>query len=66
MYHGRFQKSHYEAGFHWGNLLYKNGKKYPKITRAGFNSGMLVRYLLEKCRENKDIKLDCKVMDDRI
>ena len=26
MYHGRFKKSYYEAGFHWGNLLYKNGK----------------------------------------
>ncbi len=27
MYHGRFRESYYEAGFHWGNLLYKNGKK---------------------------------------
>lgn len=27
MYHGRFRKSHYEAGYNWGNLLYKNGKK---------------------------------------
>lgn len=26
MYHGRFRKSHYEAGYNWGNLLYKNGK----------------------------------------
>lgn len=26
MYHGRFKKSHYEAGFHWKKLLYKNGK----------------------------------------
>ncbi len=26
MYHGRFKKSHYEAGYNWGNLLYKNGK----------------------------------------
>ncbi len=26
MYHGRFKKSHYEAGFNWGRLLYKNGK----------------------------------------
>ncbi len=26
MYHTRFKKSHYEAGFKWGNLLYKNGK----------------------------------------
>ena len=26
MYHGRFKKSHYEAGFNWGKLLYKNGK----------------------------------------
>ncbi|MBS7020816.1 MAG: linear amide C-N hydrolase [Firmicutes bacterium] len=26
MYHGRFKKSHYEAGYHWGNLLYQNGK----------------------------------------
>ena len=27
MYHVRFRKSHYEAGYNWGNLLYKNGKK---------------------------------------
>ena len=27
MYHGRFKRSHYEAGFNWGRLLYKNGKK---------------------------------------
>ena len=27
MYHERFRKSHYEAGYHWGNLLYRNGKK---------------------------------------
>lgn len=26
MYHGRFSKSHYEAGYNWGSLLYKNGK----------------------------------------
>lgn len=26
MYHRRFRKSHYEAGYNWGNLLYKNGK----------------------------------------
>ena len=26
MYHGRFKKSHYDAGFNWGKLLYKNGK----------------------------------------
>lgn len=26
MYHGRFKNSHYEAGFHWGKLLYKNKK----------------------------------------
>lgn len=26
MYHGRFKKNHYEAGFHWGKLLYRNGK----------------------------------------
>lgn len=26
MYHGRFKKSHYEAGFNWGKLLYNNGK----------------------------------------
>ena len=25
MYHGRFRKSHYEAGYHWGTLLYRNG-----------------------------------------
>ncbi|HBI60951.1 MAG TPA: hypothetical protein DDY31_07035 [Lachnospiraceae bacterium] len=27
MYHGRFRKSHYETGFNWGNLLFKNHKK---------------------------------------
>ena len=26
MYHGRFKKSHYEAGFNWGRLLYNHGK----------------------------------------
>ncbi len=26
MYHGRFKKSHFEAGFNWGKLLYKNDK----------------------------------------
>ncbi len=26
MYHGRFRKSHYEAGYNWGKQLYKNGK----------------------------------------
>lgn len=26
MYHGRFKKSHYEAGFNFGRLLYNNGK----------------------------------------
>ena len=28
MYHGRFKKSHYEAGYNWGNLLYKNLRIY--------------------------------------
>lgn len=27
MYHGRFKKSHYEAGFNGGRLLYENHKK---------------------------------------
>ena len=27
MYHGRFNGSHYEAGYKWGALLNKNGKK---------------------------------------
>ncbi len=26
MYHERFKKSHYEAGFHYGKLLYEHGK----------------------------------------
>ena len=26
MYHGRFKGSHYECGYHWGALLYKNNK----------------------------------------
>ena len=26
MYHGRFSKTHYEAGYNWGKLLYKNNK----------------------------------------
>lgn len=28
---------------------------YPKIIGAGFNAGMLVRYLLEKCRTTDDV-----------
>lgn len=27
---------------------------YPKIRGAGFNAGMLVRYLLEKCKNTKE------------
>lgn len=27
---------------------------YPKIRRGGFNAGMLVRYLLEKCKNTKE------------
>ena len=27
---------------------------YPKITKPGFNAGMLVRYLLEKCQTTKE------------
>ena len=27
MYHGRFTGTHYEAGYKWGRLLLKNGKK---------------------------------------
>ncbi len=30
MYHGRFKKSHYEAGYKWGNLLYSNGNMISK------------------------------------
>lgn len=30
MYHGRFRKSHYEAGYSFGNLLYKNRKNIYK------------------------------------
>ena len=26
MYHGRFKKSHYEAVYNWGRLLYNHGK----------------------------------------
>ncbi len=26
MYHGRFKNSHYKAGYHLGNMLYRNGK----------------------------------------
>ncbi len=38
MYYGRFKNSHYETCYHWGNMLYRNGKnitKYPTfaITR---------------------------------
>lgn len=28
---------------------------YPKIIKAGFNSGMLVRYLLEKCKTTSEV-----------
>ena len=27
MYHGRFKGTHYEAGYKWGALLNKKGKK---------------------------------------
>lgn len=26
MYHCRFKKTHYEAGFHWGQTLKRHGK----------------------------------------
>ncbi len=32
MYHGRFNKSHYETGYNWGKLLYKNGKNIDQTT----------------------------------
>ena len=25
MYHGRFKNTHYQAGFHWGEMLRKHG-----------------------------------------
>ena len=28
MYHVRFKKSHYEAGYHWGQALKKHGINY--------------------------------------
>lgn len=31
MYHSRFKGKHYEAGFKWGSLLLKRGKKSMKI-----------------------------------
>lgn len=30
MYHGRFKETHYNAGYKWGNLLYKNNKIISK------------------------------------
>lgn len=30
MYHGRFKGSHYDVGYKWGNLLYKNNKIISK------------------------------------
>ena len=30
MYHGRFKGNHYNAGYKWGNLLYKNNKIISK------------------------------------
>lgn len=30
MYHGRFKNSHYEAGFHWGQMLKKHGIEISK------------------------------------
>ncbi|MFG6368086.1 MAG: linear amide C-N hydrolase [Lachnospiraceae bacterium] len=35
MYHGRFRKSHYETGYHWGNQLYKNGKNIDQNFISG-------------------------------
>lgn len=31
MYHGRFKGTHYQAGFHWGTMLLKNGKKINDV-----------------------------------
>ncbi|MCM1047852.1 MAG: C45 family autoproteolytic acyltransferase/hydrolase [Clostridiales bacterium] len=35
MYHDRFRKSHYEAGYNYGNLLYKKGMKIGKNLTFG-------------------------------
>ena len=32
-------------------------KYYPKVRKAGFNAGLLVRYLLEKCRTTEEAVL---------
>ena len=126
MYHTRHKGTHYEAGYKWGNLLFRHGNiisnqhtftiteerksfaklcipiyqkyypeileeikgiadgqrdfngnttafvqmedginehglaigltfVYPKIRKAGFNAGMLVRYLLEKCTSTDEV-----------
>ena len=39
MYHGRFSGSHYEAGYRWGRLLLKNGKKLDHCPTFALTEG---------------------------
>ncbi|MGE4353900.1 MAG: C45 family autoproteolytic acyltransferase/hydrolase [Oscillospiraceae bacterium] len=42
MYHGRFTGSHYEAGYKWGRLLLKNGKKLDHCPTFGLTKDKYV------------------------
>lgn len=53
MYHDRFQKSHYEAGYKWGSLLYGKG---INITQ---------NFTLEKLEERKIFTRDCLPVYER-
>lgn len=47
MYHNRFQKSHYEAGYHWGNLLYQKGIQLRQGTAFAITADRIS--FAEKC-----------------
>ena len=67
MYHGRFKNNHYEAGFNWGNLLYKHGKKISNnhtfiITEERY----LVSYnTLKNCQNNFSIELISDILSGK-
>ena len=58
MYHARFKKSHYEAGYKWGNLLYKNGSIISSqhtfvITKERKENRQIEKKINEEHKENK-------------
>lgn len=53
MYHDRFRKSHYEAGYKWGNLLY------------GKAINIAQNFILERLEERKKFAEDCLPVYER-